>query len=79
MRPETVLEYARATPFRPFRIVMNRGHFHDVAHPEMIRVSNRDAFILFFPDVPGTSSGRYETCSLLHIEHIEHMEELAAD
>ena len=38
MRPDDVLEWSRAVPFRPFRICLNSGRTYDIRHPEMIRV-----------------------------------------
>ena len=73
MRPETVLAYVRATPFRPFRIVLNSGRAYDIRHPEMIRVG-RDHFILFYADSPDAPHDRWETASLLVVDHIEHID-----
>ena len=36
--PQTVLEYVKAEPFRPFRIHLASGRTFDIRHPEMIKV-----------------------------------------
>jgi len=73
MRPDSVLTYIRAIPFRPFRLVLNSGRSYDVRHPEMVRVG-RDTLIYFYATAPEEPFERSEFVSLLLIEHIEHLE-----
>jgi len=70
MRPDTLLSYVRAAPFRPFRLVMNSGRVFDVRHPEMIRVG-RDVLNYYYADPPDGPFERWDTVSLVLIEHIE--------
>jgi hypothetical protein len=73
MRPETLLAYVRAIPFRPFRVVLNSGRSYEVRHPEMIRVG-RDSFVFYFADTPDAPYERFETVGLLLVERLEHIE-----
>jgi hypothetical protein len=77
MAPNTVLAYGRAKPFRAFRIVLNSGRSYDVRHPELIRVG-LDHFVLFFAKDPEGPHERFETASLVVVDHIEHIETPAA-
>jgi len=78
MRPDTLLSYVRAAPFRPFRLVMNSGKVYDVRHPEMIRVG-RDVAIYYHAPAPDAPFDRWESLSLLLIQNIEHLEQPARD
>ena len=73
MRPETLLSYVRAVPFRPYRLTMNGGRAFDVRHPEMIRVG-RDAFNFYYADPPDGPFDRWDTLSLLLVERIENID-----
>jgi hypothetical protein len=77
MRPETLLAYVRAAPFRPFRIVLNSGRAYDVRHQDLLQVG-RDCFVLFYAAEQGGPFDRWETASLLLIDHIEHLDVPAA-
>jgi hypothetical protein len=48
MRPEDVLFWLRAQPFRPFRITMNSGRSYDIRHPELVRLM-RTSLVIFTP------------------------------
>lgn len=37
MRPEDVLTWLRAAPFRPFRVTLESGRSFDIRHPEMMK------------------------------------------
>jgi hypothetical protein len=75
MRPETLLAYIRAAPFRPFRIVLNSGRTYEVRHPETVRVG-RDSFVYYYADSPEAPYERFETVGLLLVERLEHVETL---
>jgi len=77
VRPETLLGYVRATPFKPFRIVLNSGRSYEVRHPELIRVG-RDCFIVFYAKTPDGPFDGWDTASLLLVEHVELLEAPAA-
>ncbi len=72
MRPEDILSYTRAVPFRPFRIVMNSGRDYEIRHPELIRVG-RSTCIVFFVGTDSDVFERWESVSLLLMERIEHL------
>jgi hypothetical protein len=73
MRPDDLLSYVRAVPFRPFRIVMNSGRTYSIRHPELLRVT-RSMLCVFFADDPTGPADRFEMVSLLLIERVEHLE-----
>ena len=73
VRPDTLLSYVRAVPFRPFRLTMNSGRAFDVRHPEMIRVG-RDVFNFYHADPPDGPFDRWDTVGLVLIERIEHLD-----
>jgi hypothetical protein len=76
MRPDDLLAWVRAKPFRPFRMHMNSGHVYDIFHPEMIRVSRTTVYV-FFPDDPEVPFERAEMVSMLLIERVEPLETAA--
>jgi hypothetical protein len=73
MRPDTVLDYVRAAPFRPFRIILNSGKTYDIPHPDFIEVG-RDSCIYFHRPSADRPFERWETVSLLLIQSIEHLD-----
>ena len=68
MRPEDVLFWIQAQPFRPFRITMNSGRTLDVRHPELVRLM-RTSLLYFTParDQPQVAE-RAEMIGLVLIE-----------
>ncbi len=74
MRPEDVLEWVRAKPFRPFRIILNSGHAYDIRHPEVIKVGRSTMHIYTYAGEPADPYGRAEMVGLLLIERIEAIE-----
>jgi hypothetical protein len=73
MRPENVLSYLDAQPFRRFRLVMNSGRSFEVRHPEMVRVG-RDVLLYFYADPPDAPFERWDTLALRLIEKIEFLD-----
>ena len=72
-----LLSYVRASPFVPFRIVMNDGKTYEVRHPDFIDVA-RDSAIFFYRKEPGSHQHyRLERFSLLLISRIEELEPAA--
>jgi len=70
MRPDDLLTWLRAQPFRPFRIHLNSGQSYTIRHPEMIRVTRSTAYV-FFPDDADQPFDRAEMVSLLLMERVE--------
>jgi hypothetical protein len=73
MRPETVLSYVRAQPFRSFRIVLNSGKVYDVHHPEFIEVG-RDVCIYYHRPRPLAPLERWEPVSQLLIKNVQRID-----
>jgi hypothetical protein len=74
MRPDDLLEWRRAVPFRPFRICLNSGRTYDIRHPEMLRVGRSYVNIYSFSGEPVEPHEHMEMVSLLLIERIEPIE-----
>jgi hypothetical protein len=70
MDPQTLLDYRAASPFKPFRVVMNNGRAYDVRHPDLLAVGE-DVAIFYFKQNPTGPFNRWETFSLSLINHIE--------
>jgi hypothetical protein len=79
MRPEDINFWLRATPFKPFRIVLNSGRTYVIRHPEMLRVGRSSViFFWFSTDEEDAPYERAEMLSLVLIERIEPVEATAA-
>jgi hypothetical protein len=76
MHAGDILAYTRATPFRPFRLILNSGKTYDVRHPEMVNVTISTIHYYHRTD-PETPGERWETVSLSLIQNIEHLETAA--
>jgi len=74
MRPDDLLTWVRAVPFRPFRICLNSGRTFEIRHPEMVRVGRTIINVFSFAGEPGDPYERMEMVSLLLIERIEPVE-----
>jgi hypothetical protein len=71
MRPDELLAWLRAQPFRPFRITLNSGRSYDIRHPEMLKVGRGTAYIFSYAaDLLGPVE-KMEMVSLLLMEHVE--------
>jgi hypothetical protein len=74
MRPEDLLTWVQAIPFRPFRICLNSGRTYEIRHPEMLRVGRSSANIYSYADKPEDPYERMEMVGLVLIERIEPIE-----
>jgi hypothetical protein len=74
LRPDVLLTYVRAQPFRPFRITMTSGTTYEVRHPEMIRVG-KDFFNYYHATPPEAPADRWETVSLVLIENVRALDQ----
>ena len=71
---QTLMTYAKAAPFRPFRINMASGKIFEVRHPEMIK-AGKSYFVVFtyVNDNPDLLD-HWETGSLLLTESLSHLD-----
>jgi hypothetical protein len=76
IRPDTLQNYVRAQPFRPFRITMNSGTQYEIRHPEMIRVG-KDFFLFFHATPADAPVDSWETVSLMLIENVRLIDQAA--
>ena len=77
MRPDDLLAWLHAAPFRPFRIRLNSGQAYEIRHPEMLRVGRSSVNVYSFAGEPADPYERMEMASLLLIERIEPVESAA--
>jgi hypothetical protein len=70
MRPDTVREWIRRTPFRAFRLHLTNGVSFDIRHPEQAAVL-RDRVVLGGGEPSATGPSRLIDVALLHINYIE--------
>ena len=78
MRPQDVLSYLQAEPFRPFRIQMVSGRTFEVRHPEMVRVGRSAVLVFSFVSDDPAIFDRWDAVSLVLIERLEHLDAPAA-
>ena len=70
MRPDDLLFWLKAQPFKPFRITMNNGRVYEVRHPELVRLM-RTSLVYFTPSSQPDVFDRAEMIGLTLIDHIE--------
>jgi hypothetical protein len=71
MRPDDVLEWVKAMPYRPFRICLNSGRTFEVRHPEMIKVGRSTIDIFEYADEQRDIYENRQMVGLILIERIE--------
>jgi hypothetical protein len=74
MRPEDILYWLKAIPFRPFRICLNSGRTYEIRHPEMVRVSRTTMLVFSFDGEPPDVFEKMEMVGLVLVEQIEPLE-----
>jgi hypothetical protein len=77
VRPEDILQWLQAQPFRPFRITMNSGRAIEVRHPELVRVL-RTSLMVFRPTEQADVYERWDMFGLVLIENIAPIDAPAA-
>jgi hypothetical protein len=66
-----IREKLRQTPFRPFRLFLSDGSFHDVPHPEFAWVFGGRVFVGLASRNGGGRQERVKELSILHLTRIE--------
>ena len=74
MTPQNVLAYAKAEPFRPFRIHMASGQTFDVRHPMMVRLGRSNLLVFSFVGDSADVFDEWESVSLMLTESVSHLE-----
>jgi len=72
--PQELLNYLKATPFRPFRIHMASGDSFDVRHPELVRVGRNSSILFTLVSESPDIFDRWETLSLMLMERISQLD-----
>lgn len=74
MTPQALLGYAKAEPFRPFRLHLASGRTFDVGHLELIKVLKSSVLVFKangdMLDLPDD----WESVSLMLTESVSHLE-----
>ncbi len=78
IRPRTIVEFAFAEPFRPFRVHMARGRTFEVRHPEMIRLGRWSVTVYLPPDNDPAQPDRWQEVSLMLMESVEPLDNQVA-
>lgn len=78
LTPQTVLEYVRAEPFRPFRLHMASGRTFKVRHPELIKVLKSNVLLFKASGESWDIPDEFHSVSLMLTESISHLEPTAA-
>jgi hypothetical protein len=71
MRPDDILEWVKAVPFRPFKIVLNGGTEFEIRHPEMVKVGRTTVNIFTFTNADNEVYERMQMVGLILIERID--------
>jgi len=74
MRPDDLLTWLRAAPFRPFRVTLNSGRSYDIRHPEMMKIGRTTAAVFHYAAEPSGPYEGVEMVSLLLMERVEPLE-----
>ncbi len=74
MRPEDVLFWLKAVPFKPFRICLNSGRTYEIRHPERLKLSRTTMLVFSFAGEPPDVIEKMEMVGLVLIERIEPIE-----
>jgi hypothetical protein len=78
LTPQTVLEFVRAEPFRPFRLHMASGRTFEVRHPELIKVLKSNVLLFKASGESWDIPEEFNSVSLMLTESISHLEPTAA-
>ena len=74
MTPASINTYAKAQPFRPFRIQMASGKTFDVRHPEMVKVGRTNLIVFSFVSDQPDVFDEWQSISLMLMESISHLD-----
>ncbi len=74
LTPQTVLNFVKAEPFRPFRLHVASGRTFEVRHPEMIKVLKSNVLVFKAPADDSDIPDDYDNVSLMLTESISFTE-----
>ncbi len=72
-----IRELLHARPFKPFRIYLSDGTYHDITHHDMAWVTRNTVEVGVNPDAEGFAE-YVARCALLHITKVEDLPEPVA-
>jgi hypothetical protein len=71
LRPEDILARMQEHPFRPVRIIVSEGLRHDIYHPDLVLVGQRDLIIGFPASENASLYDRTVRVALIHVVALE--------
>ena len=72
--PQTILDYVRAQPFRPFRIHLASGRTFDIRHPELIKVLKNHLLVFKAASDQVDIPDEHESVSLMLTESVSRLD-----
>jgi len=66
-----IREYLTAAPFRPFRVHLSDGSYHDIPHPEFAWLIGTRLYVAKIVKGRGLEDPAVKELAVLHITHIE--------
>jgi hypothetical protein len=73
-RPEDIQARLRKKPFIPLRIIASEGLQHDVYHPDLVMVGNRDMLVGSPSKKTPTVYDKFTQIALVHVVAIEELQ-----
>ena len=64
-------EYLQARPFRPFRVYLSDGSYHDIPHPEFAWLLGSRLYVAWIDETRGPEDPASRELAVLHITRIE--------
>jgi hypothetical protein len=74
---QQIRELLHARPFKPFRICLSDGSYHDITHHDLAWVTRNTVEVGMNPDAEGFAE-YVARCSLRHITRVEDLPEPAS-
>jgi len=74
MTPQSILEYFKAEPFRPFRLHMASGRTFDVRHPVLVKILKSNLLIFKVTGDVSDFPDEWESVSLMLAESASHID-----
>ncbi len=72
--PRTMVEFAFAESFQPFRLHLASGRTFDVRHPEMIALGRSTMTVYALPEADESGVERWQRVSYMLLESVEPLE-----
>jgi hypothetical protein len=74
MSRQTINDYVKAEPFKPFRLHLVSGRTFEIRHPELMKILQSTVIIFKSAETTDGLSDEWDTVSMMLIESISHLE-----